>query len=183
MDELSLLVDAKNANGAPTVRAYACLGSAQSRVAWCHVLLLRASPGARELREAQVRRDRFRERAEAEAEREHLLTELREAVQVRDAFLAIASDELKTPLTSLQLVAETMQKVEREGTTAKMPADWLATRLNVLVRQTKRLWPLIKGLDARTALSGRRHPSWRARRRGWRRCSRASPPDSFDEYP
>ena len=100
----------------------------------------------RELREARARNDRLREKTRADVEREELLLELREAVQARDAFLAIASHELKTPLTSLQLVAERLRKAERDGSIVNMPADWLSTRFDLLVRQTTRLGFLVKSL-------------------------------------
>jgi len=110
----------------------------------------------RELREAQLRRDRIAERTRAEAERERLLAELREAVQARDTFLAIASHELKTPLTSLQLQVQTLQRADERERLATLPAKKLQAKVHSIARQVARLGALINNLlDVSRITSGR----------------------------
>ena len=71
--------------------------------------------------------------------------ELRQAVKARDEFLSIASHELKTPLTPLQLQVESLQNVAR-----RQPEGAGATRLlnglQMADRQVGRLTSLINNL-------------------------------------
>jgi signal transduction histidine kinase len=99
----------------------------------------------REVREAELRRERIAERLRTEAERTQLLTELQEAVRVRDTFLAIAAHELRTPLTSLQLQIHLLKRADRTiGGTGL--ADELDTAIATIARQVTRLDVLIKNL-------------------------------------
>jgi signal transduction histidine kinase/tetratricopeptide (TPR) repeat protein len=66
-----------------------------------------------------------------------------EAVRMRDEFLAIASHELKTPLTPLQLQLDDFQRVlRRRG----VDDDAVAQRLATMIRQTTRLSKLVENL-------------------------------------
>jgi PAS domain S-box-containing protein len=68
---------------------------------------------------------------------------LREAVRARDEFLQIASHELKTPLTLLQLQLDLMARaLEKSGD----QSERLAERLEKASRQTARLTHLIESL-------------------------------------
>jgi PAS domain S-box-containing protein len=89
-------------------------------------------------------------RKAAEAERERLIGELERALQARDVFLAIASHELKTPLTSLRLGLQTYaRRVAAEG---QPPAK----ELDVALRQTVRLSGLVEDLlDVSRVAGGR----------------------------
>ena len=91
----------------------------------------------------------------AEEDRERLLTELREAVRLRDEFLSVASHELKTPLTPLALRLQLLrQEVERELETARVPR--LRGHLEAADRQVRRLTLLVDSLlDATRITSGR----------------------------
>jgi signal transduction histidine kinase len=110
----------------------------------------------RELREAAIRRERLTERAKAEAERERLIVELKEAVQARDAFLAIASHELKTPLTSMLLQIQGLQRPQRREHLANMPIEKLEAKIDAIGRQALRLGALTRNLlDVARITSGR----------------------------
>jgi signal transduction histidine kinase len=97
----------------------------------------------RGIREAESRREGIAERAGNEAERDRLLNELREAVRVRDTFLAIAAHELKTPLTALQLQIHLLQKSDGR-TSAARSAQQLEHAVEMIARQTTRLHALIE---------------------------------------
>jgi signal transduction histidine kinase len=86
----------------------------------------------REMRDAQVRRER-RETTEA----------LRQAVAARDQFLSIASHELKTPLTSLQLQLQSLMRLM--GGAADRD-ERIATKLRTVTRSTERLSELVNRL-------------------------------------
>lgn len=82
---------------------------------------------------------------EAERDARRLADELREAIRVRDEFLSIAAHELKTPLTSLQLQLDGIQRLgkkELDGTWTRRLEPKMATA----IRQTSRLTVLIDDL-------------------------------------
>jgi signal transduction histidine kinase len=110
----------------------------------------------REIREARIRRERLVERARAEAERDRLIAELREAVQARDTFLSLASHELKTPLTSMMLHIQGLQRPHRSGSLAAIPFEQIEARIDTIARQALRLASLTKNLlDVARITSGR----------------------------
>jgi signal transduction histidine kinase len=67
------------------------------------------------LRRAIRDTDERRERRQAQAERDHLVTELAQAVEIRDEFLVLASHELRTPLTSLRFHLESARRASAEN--------------------------------------------------------------------
>ncbi|MFP2907529.1 ATP-binding protein [Pyxidicoccus sp. 3LFB2] len=89
-------------------------------------------------------------RVHAEREREQLLRDAHEAIQVRDDFLSIASHELKTPLTPLRLHLQ-MLKQALESDQAVGPG-----RVDKALGQVRRLSALVNDLlDASCVGAGR----------------------------
>lgn len=93
-------------------------------------------------------------RKRAEIERESLLKREQAAVRARDEFFSIASHELKTPLTPLNLQIRLIQKAIES--TRPLDREWLRNSLLVAKRQVARLHHLIEGLlDVARLDSGR----------------------------
>ncbi len=68
----------------------------------------------------------------------------RQAIQIRDEFLSVASHEMKTPLTSLLLAVHSLLRITRQET---LPApDYLTRRLTTVEAQSKRLARLMDDL-------------------------------------
>jgi len=89
-------------------------------------------------------------------ERKRLLDDLRQAVRARDEFLSIASHELKTPLTSMELSLEILDKLERADPDVRVRDEKVAKRLSAIRRQAGRLSVLINNLlDVTRITSGR----------------------------
>ncbi len=72
--------------------------------------------------------------------------ELREAVQARDEFLSIASHELRTPVTALELNLTSILPLARSGRLAGDGQEKLAGKLERAARQVDRLSTLINSL-------------------------------------
>jgi signal transduction histidine kinase len=89
----------------------------------------------------------------AVSERRRAEAEAREAVRARDEFLSIASHELKTPLTSLQLQIESLAVKLKAA--LSLPAA-LSTKLQTILRQTRRLGELIDNLLDVSRITSRR---------------------------
>ena len=87
-----------------------------------------------------------------------LYRESQEAIRVRDEFLSIASHELKTPLTPLQLQIHTLEKRTRELTSDEYSRAWLEKRLATIRRQGDRLNRLVgELLEISRIMGGRLH--------------------------
>jgi PAS domain S-box-containing protein len=80
-----------------------------------------------------------------EAEREHLLAELKEAVRLRDEFLSVASHELNTPLTPLSLRLQSLARLAEAEPDSPL-ASRLGREVEVMRRQVKRLADLVREL-------------------------------------
>ncbi|WP_437552095.1 AAA family ATPase [Sorangium sp. So ce367] len=75
-----------------------------------------------------------------------LYTEAQEAIERRDEFLVVASHELKTPLTSLQMQAQSFERLLRRRSLADVPPERIEAMFRILGRQTSRLGRLIDEL-------------------------------------
>ncbi|HYO51869.1 ATP-binding protein [Archangium sp.] len=82
-------------------------------------------------------------RASLAIDNARMFQETQEAIRVRDEFLQIASHELKTPLTPLQLQLDTLAHAfEKSG----VQNERLSARLETATRQTARLSRLVESL-------------------------------------
>jgi PAS domain S-box-containing protein len=82
--------------------------------------------------------------------------ELREAVQARDEFLSIASHELRTPVTALELNLTSILALARSARPAGAASDKLTGRVERAARQVDRLATLINSLlDVTRITAGR----------------------------
>lgn len=89
--------------------------------------------------------DDVTERRRLEVERGRLVAELREGIRARDDFLAIAAHELKTPLTPLTLVTESLlRKLEKRPEECSPPA--LAKQFSRLDESVGRIEKLVDAL-------------------------------------
>ncbi len=88
------------------------------------------------------RLDHERRRLEAEKTARALAEE---AVRIRDEFLSIASHELKTPLTSLQLQIESLQRIVQRESDARA-GDKVQRKLTAVAGQVERLTALVANL-------------------------------------
>ncbi len=89
-------------------------------------------------------------------ERKQLENDLKQAVKVRDEFLSIASHELKTPLTSLNLQLGILDHVLKEGADAEVLAKRVRAVSELSHRQLSRLGRLIEDLlDVSKATGGK----------------------------
>lgn len=95
------------------------------------------------------------------AENARLYLRAEEAVRIRDEFLAVASHELKTPLTPLRLKIQTMERLVARGELGKMPQEKLLQLFGGAEGQVLRLVGLVDDLLDVTRLTTRRlrlHP-------------------------
>jgi PAS domain S-box-containing protein len=140
----------------PLGEAIGFIGVSKDVTAARHAEERQAELLARE-REAWVKLEAERARLEEHLRRvREIEAELQQAVRVRDTFLSIASHELNTPLTSLKLQ---IQALERQAATAPLKGltyGSLEPRLRMIDRQLGRLTKLVMELlDISRITSGR----------------------------
>jgi PAS domain S-box-containing protein len=95
------------------------------------------------------------QRAALLADNARLYEEAQEAVRSRDEFLSIASHELRTPITSLQLAVQNLLRIARRGSLADRGA-LVINALEVAERQSKHLAKLVDELLDVTRISANR---------------------------
>jgi PAS domain S-box-containing protein len=94
-------------------------------------------------------------RRRAEEERSRLYREAQEAIRMRDEFLSVASHELRTPITALQLNLQTLRMLAQKGKGAFTPERALQ-KLSLAEHQVLRLSRLVNDLlDLSRLTSGR----------------------------
>lgn len=99
-------------------------------------------PSPYDLRLIEVSRDL----AGIAIERTRRVAELQEAVQARDTFLAVASNELKTPLTTLALQVQGLRRLQARSPGGAVLSQALGPRVDNLERQATRLQRLVEHL-------------------------------------
>ncbi len=111
---------------------------------WANVVITALFDESGQLRGfGKVTRD-FTQRKADEERRE--LERLREALRTRDEFLSIASHELKTPLTPLQLKLATLKRLAESHPEALLSGERLTRELETASRHVSRLANLIEDL-------------------------------------
>ncbi|WP_438009075.1 AAA family ATPase [Sorangium sp. So ce321] len=85
-----------------------------------------------------------------------LYAEAQEAIQRRDEFLVVASHELKTPLTSLQMQVQAVERLLRRRSLADVPPERIERMFHILGRQMLRLGRLVDELLDVTRLNAGR---------------------------
>jgi PAS domain S-box-containing protein len=75
-----------------------------------------------------------------------LYREAQEAIRLREEFLSIASHELKTPLTPLQLRLGTLARLARRASGGTVPAEQVAREVALAQRQVTQIFDLVSHL-------------------------------------
>jgi len=102
-----------------------------------------SEPGRAYTDEDLQRAEDLARRAAAAIENARLYSAAQDAIRIRDEFLSIASHELKTPLTPLQLQLDSLGATLRNS---ELKSDKLNRRLETANRQTRRLAKLVENL-------------------------------------
>ncbi|MDP9309717.1 MAG: PAS domain S-box protein [Chloroflexota bacterium] len=85
-------------------------------------------------------------RAAVAVDNARLYQDAQEAILARDDFLSIASHELKTPITALQLQAQSLLRLAQKGDISRLSPERLITKLQLVDEQTSRLTHLTNDL-------------------------------------
>jgi PAS domain S-box-containing protein len=110
------------------------------------ITILSAESGKRYGRQDLELLEDLGRRAAVAVDNARLYRQAQEALKLREEFLSIASHELKTPLTSLQLQVQILERLMRQQATSDLASSRAAKILNGADRQIKRLSRLIGDL-------------------------------------
>jgi signal transduction histidine kinase len=124
--------------------------SVDERVEWMVAQLERVRRGERRLVTLGERL------AEQAAENARLYAQAQAAVRLRDEFLSVASHELKTPLTPLQMRLQALRREAEAGGAPHLPCERVARTMVSLEQQVRRLAALVDDLLDVARLSGDR---------------------------
>jgi signal transduction histidine kinase/PAS domain-containing protein len=103
-------------------------------------------PGRRYTTDDLLLAQELAERAAYAVDNARLYSEAQQAIRLRDDFLSIASHELKTPLTPIQLYLQSLTQDTREDQTDRLDPVKLRQKLETIGRQVHRLRSLVNGL-------------------------------------
>jgi PAS domain S-box-containing protein len=88
----------------------------------------------------------FADRAALAIDNARLFRQEQESVRARDEFLAVASHELRTPITPLKLQVEGLVRLLERQQSHEVSMDRLASGLEVIHRSTERMHDLVEAL-------------------------------------
>ncbi|WP_437520549.1 AAA family ATPase [Sorangium sp. So ce726] len=132
-------------------------GPLVARDRYLGVMTLLATAPERRYGPAELRlAEELGRRAALALDNTRLFAEAQVAIQRRDEFLVVASHELKTPLTSLKMQAQTMERRLRRRPLADVPPERIEAMVQILGRQTSRLGHLVDELFDVTRLNAGR---------------------------
>ncbi|MEW6056475.1 MAG: HAMP domain-containing sensor histidine kinase [Bdellovibrionota bacterium] len=86
------------------------------------------------------------ERAENIAALQKIRTQLKDALEAKEAFISVCGHELKTPLTSLTLQTQLAQRAIKAGNTALLSPDKVSNLVNQTDSQVRRLLRLVEDM-------------------------------------
>lgn len=110
-------------------------------------LTLVCGGSGRRFTEADVRlAEDLARRAATSLDNGRLYQEAQDAIRARDVFLSVASHELNTPLTSLALNVQALQRALEQRTPEGLPPDTVRLKLTAVRRQIERLANLVREL-------------------------------------
>ena len=108
--------------------------------------LMQAESG-RHYTEADVRlAEDLARRAARAVDNARLYQASQQAVRLRDEFLSVASHELRTPLTPIRIKVQGLQRQTQAAAGGVLPVDKVASVLDTVSSQTRRLSTLVDGL-------------------------------------
>jgi PAS domain S-box-containing protein len=126
------------------IRSYMCVPLVARERTLGTITLLRGAAGPAYTPADLVLAQSLAQRIALALDNAQLYRAARQAVHIRDEFLSVASHELKTPITTLLLAVQAVQRITRQGHLP--PPEYLTRRLTTVEDQSKRLAHLVNDL-------------------------------------